>query len=235
MNTQDKQPHEDEEGDSDIRALMRESDFGGRLRDDFKRELLRELNHNFKYHPLHSRVLLVAAAVLVVGVAMWRVTSVGSDGFNLHPNGSRVGSDLIVEEPMTGDRLNAPQIGGSSEEGVAAAQQLYEQIAAHDAKIVRLEIWVIGGESVQSVLLEVNRGGVPTQVMRGARGSSRFDRQWRAFKSGPGRVALDAIERHDSVPQAIESAQFFDQDFTMGVWTWETPDCGTVVYKRSMP
>jgi hypothetical protein len=235
MTTHDKQLHEDDEGDSDIRALMHESDYSGRLRDDFKRELLRELNHNFKYHPMHSRILLVAAAVLVVGVAMWRVTDVGSDGFTLRPNGRKVGADPIVEAPMTGDRFNAPAVDGSTAEGVTAAQQLYEQISAHDAKVVRLEIWVIGGESVQSVLLEVNRDGVPTQVMHGDRGSSRFSRQWRAFKSGPGRVALDAIERHDSVPQAIESARFFDQDFTVGVWIWETPDFGPVVYKRSMP
>lgn len=235
MTTHDRQPHEDEEGDSDIRALMHESDYSGRLRDDFKRELLRELNHNFKYHPMHSRILLVAAAVLVAGVAMWRVTDVGSDGFNLHLNGSRVGADPVVEEPMTGTRLNAPSVGGSTDEGVTAAQQLYEQISAHDVKVVCLEIWVIGGETVQSVLLEADQNGERKQIMRRFGGSNLFNQRWRAFRSGPNGVALDAIERHDSVPRATESVRFLGQDFTVGVWTWDSLDSGPVVYKRSLP
>lgn len=235
MNDDGRQPPCDGEDDSDIRDLMRESDYGGRLRDDFKRDLLRELNHNFKYHPLHSRVLLAAVVVLVAGLAMWRATDVGSGGFNLRPTGHSAAGDPVVEEPLTGVRLNAPAVDGSTDKGVTAAQELYEQISAHDAKVTRLEIWVIGGESAQFVQLEVVRNGETIQVMRGIGGSKRFDRQWRAFRTGSGRAALDAIEHRGVAPEATESVRFMDRDFEMGVWSWDTPDMGRVVYKRSLP
>ena len=140
MSDQEDRTRHEGDDDSDIRALMRESDYQGRLRDEFRRELLRELNHNFRYHPMRSRILLVAVMVLFIGVATWRATDVGSDGFTLHTTGSRVGEDPVVEAPTTGTRLNAPIMDGSVQEGAGVAQDIYEQISANAAKVIRLEI-----------------------------------------------------------------------------------------------
>ena len=147
MNDQQK-TRPDDDDDGDIRSLMAESDYRGRARDDFKRELLRELNHNFSYHPLRTRVLPVAVVVVVAALALWRVTDVGSDGFTLQPTGRTLNGDPVVEAPMTGARFNAPAVGGSAEEGIAAVQDVYEQVAAGAVKVLSLEIWIIGGETV---------------------------------------------------------------------------------------
>ncbi len=235
MNDRQKPPRPDSDDDGDIRALMAESDYRGRARDEFKRELLRELNHNFSYHPLRTRALPVVAVVIVAALALWRVTDVGSDGFTLHPTGSTVNGDPVVEAPMTGARFNAPPVGGSAEEGIAAAQDVYEQVAAGVAKVLRLEIWIIGGDTVYMARCEVERDGKPELITRVRGGSRRFNAAWRAFRSGPGREALEAIERGALAPATTETVRYLDRDYTVGVWTWNTSESGLIVYKRSLP
>ena len=234
MNDQQK-PRPDDDDDGDIRALMAESDYRGRARDDFKRELLRELNHNFSYHPLRTRVLPVAVVVVVAALTLWKVTDVGSDGFTLQPTGRTVNGDPVVEAPMTGARFNVPPGGGSTEEGIAAAEDVYEQVAAGAFNVLRLEIWTIGGETVHMAQCEVERDGKPEVITRTRGGTSRFNAPWKAFRSGPGREALEAIERGALAPMATESVRYLDRDFTMGVWTWSTVESGPITYKRSLP
>ncbi|MBK7671862.1 MAG: hypothetical protein IPJ24_10820 [bacterium] len=234
MNDQQK-TRQDDDDDGDIRSLMAESDYRGRARDDFKRELLRELNHNFSYHPLRTRVLPVAVVVVVAALALWKVTDVGSDGFILQPTGRTLNGDPVVEAPMTGARFNAPAVDGSAEEGIAAAQDVYEQVAAGAVKVLRLEIWIIGGETVYMAQCEIERDGKPELITRARGGTRKFNAPWLAFRSGPGREALEAIERGTLAPATTESVHYLDQDFTMGVWTWNTVASGPIVYKRSLP
>jgi hypothetical protein len=235
MNDQHKPPHPDSDDDGDIRALMAESDYRGRARDDFKRELLRELNHNFSYHPLRTRVLPVAVVVIVAALTLWKVTDVGSDGFTLQPTGRTVNGDPVVEAPMTGARFNAPPVGGSAAEGIAAAQDAYEQVVAGVAKVLRLEIWTIGGETVHMAQCEIERDGKPELITRTRGATSRFNGPWKAFRSGPGREALEAIERGTLAPETTETVHYLDRDFIMGVWTWNTVASGPIIYKRSLP
>lgn len=234
MSEPEKQAHKDRDDDRDIRALMRETDYSGRLRDDFKRELLREINHNFRYHTLRSRILPVAVVVLIAVSAAWWTTDVGSDGFNLRATGRSTDGGDIVEAPFTHTRVNAPAVDGDENEGLTAAEGTHEQIVAEDATVIRVETWIIEGETVHHIWLATQHDGQPTQVMRTIGASSRFGRKWRDFRSGQGRALLDAIARDSIGPQSVETAHLLGRDFIMGVWTWETSDCGTIVYKRTM-
>lgn len=234
MSDKEKQTHQDGEDDRDIRALMRETEYSGRLRDDFKRELLREINHNFRYHTLRSRVLPVAVVVLVAVSAMWWTTDVGSDGFTLRPTGQAVNNGVVVEAPMTRTRVNSPPITNDDIGGIATAEGVYAQIVAEDARVTRLETWAIGDDTIQFVWLDVQRDGQSRTVVRTIGGSSRFVRCLNSFRAGPGRAMLNAIDIGLVAPQSTETIHALGRDFEMGVWTWETSACGPVVYKWSM-
>jgi hypothetical protein len=234
MNESENHVPQDGDDDRDIRALMRETDYSGRLSDDFKRDLLREINHNFRYHTLRSRVLPAAFVVLIAGTLMWWTTDVGSDGFSLRTTGSAVENGKVVEAPMTRTRLNAPALDGDDLGGRGAAESVYEQIEADGAKVLRVESWIVNGHTVHQVCLEVEHDGSPTQVMRTIGASGRFGPQWRRFRAGTGRALLDRVATDSIAPQSLESTRLFGRDFTMGVWTWKTSDFDTVVYKKSL-
>jgi len=234
MSELEKQTQQDREDDRDIRALMRETDYSGRLRDEFKRDLLREINHNFRYHRLRSRILPVAVVVLLGISAAWWTTDVGSDGFNLLPTGRAVDGVPVVEAPMTHTRFNVPTVDGDERHSLRATEGVYDQIASGDAKVLRLEIRQIGNDVVQCVWLEVLHNGEPTEVMRTIGDSARFSRQWSDFQSGPARELVEAIRRDAVTPQRIERVTIGGREFAMGIWTWNTKEYGQVIYRRSL-
>lgn len=234
MSELEKQTQQDREDDRDIRALMRETDYSGRLRDEFKRDLLREINHNFRYHRLRSRILPVAVVVLLGISAAWWTTDVGSDGFNLLPTGRTVDDGAVVEAPMTGTRFNVQPESNDTQEDIASVEGVYAQLAAGDAKVVRLETWTIDRETIQFVWLEVRHDGQVKNVVRAIGGSSKRVRCIKDFRSGSGRAMLKAIDGGSMAPQATETMRALGRDFEMGVWTWETAECGQVLYKKSV-
>jgi hypothetical protein len=234
MSELEKQTQQDREDDRDIRALMRETDYSGRLRDEFKRELLREINHNFRYHRLRSRILPVAVVVLVALCATWWTTDVGSDGFSLWPTGKSVNNGVVVEAPMTRMRFNAPSESTDTHEGIASAEGVYAQIAAGDARVVRLEIWTIGEDTIQFVWLDAQHDGEAKTVVRTIGGSSQSIRCLYSFRTGPARAMLKAIDHGSVTPHSIETTRALGRDFEMGTWVWETSECGPVVYKKSL-
>lgn len=234
MSELEKQTQQDREDDRDIRALMRETDYSGRLRDEFKRELLREINHNFRYHRLRSRILPVAVVVLVALCATWWTTDVGSDGFSLWPTGQTVDDGAVVEAPMTGTRFNTPAKDGDRHGGIAPVEDVYAQIAAEDARVLGLETWTIGGDTAHYIRLEVQHEGQPQTVVRTIGGSSRLFRARSDFRAGSGLAKLGAIERGTVAPQTLETIRILGRDFEMGVWTWDARECGRVVYKKSL-
>lgn len=234
MSEREKQTQQDCEDDRDIRALMRETDYSGRLRDEFKRDLLREINHNFRYHRLRSRILPVAVVVLLGISAAWWTTDVGSDGFSLRPTGRAVDGVPVVEAPMTRTQINVPTADGDEHQSLRAAEGVFDQIAARDAKVLRLEIRQIGNDVVKCVWLEVLHNGEPTEVVRKIGDSERFSRQWSGFQSGPARELIEAIQRDSVAPQRVERMTFEGREFAMGTWTWNTEKYGQVIYRRSL-
>lgn len=221
--------------DRDIRSLMRDSDYSGRPRDEFKRDLLRELNHNFTYHSRRSRALVVAVVILAAGGVLWQAKDVGSDGFDLFPTGRKVNGGDILEAPMTGTRINTVPVEGDTDGGLAAAQEVYAQLMAGDAKLVGVQFWTFGGHTAQFVVQEVQFNGQPEQVMQSSGGPRDFRLRLRDLRKGPLKADLAAIEEGRLAPQRTESLRFRGRDFTMGVWTWNIPSDGLVTYKRSLP
>ena len=235
MKEHDDTPRPGSDDDHDLRSLMRDSDYSGRLRDEFKRDLLRELNHNFRYHRLQSRSLVVAVVVLAAGALLWRASDVGSDGFDLVPTGQKVNGNNVVEAPLSGMRFNTVPSEGDTDGGLAATRGVYSQLVAGDAKLLGFESWTIDGQTTQVQRLEVLRNGQPEQLVQASGGSKNFHRSWKQLRKGLLAADLAAIEAGRLAPQRTETIRMRGQDFTVGVWSWDTPTDGRVTYKRSLP
>ena len=235
MSDHDDDPGREPDDDRDLRSLMGESDYSGRPRDEFKRGLLRELNHNFRYHRLRSRALAFAVVVMAAGTVLWRANDVGSDSFELRPTGRMVNGGEVVEAPLSGTRFHNIPAEGDTDGGLAATQELYAQLAAGDLELLGVEIWIIDGHTTQFLWREVQRDGETFTLTQARGGTKQSARRLRQLRAGSRQADLAAIKEGRLAPHRTETIRMEGRDFTLGVWVWDTPTDGRVTYKRSLP
>lgn len=220
------------EDDRDIRALMRESDYTGRMRDEFRRNLLRELNHNFAYHRLKTRLLVTAVVLLSGSAVIMQVTNVGSGDFNLVPDGSTPAGDIVLEAPLSGNRINAPIGDGNAAEAKANAESILERMDAGMTHTVQVEAWTIRGTTVFYETMDVLRDGKPDQIVNTPTDDGRFMRDYLLCLKSGGADYLVRIDRGELAPAGIDTVFYDGLTLPMARWTWTSPELGTIVYRR---
>jgi len=220
------------EDDRDIRELMRESDYTGRMRDEFRRNLLRELNHNFAYHRLKTRLLVTAVVVLSGTAVIMQVTNVGSGDFNLVPDGSTSAGDLVLEAPLSGNRFNVPPGDGDPAEGKAKAEDIFERMQAGLTQTVQVEAWTIRGKTVFSETLDIYGGEKTVRRTNMTFDDERFRQDFLLCSRSGGADYLAMIDRGELAPAGIDTVEYDGLTLPMARWTWTAPELGTIVYRR---
>ena len=216
--------------DRDIRLLMRESDYPGKAREDFKRNLLREINHNFTYHRTRTRLLVTAVVVLGSLAAVMKVTDVGSDGWSLSETGRVVDGGAVLEAPFTGERIGVAT-GLTGEAGRAEAERIYAEIVAGEMILREVVAWTFEGETT-FILVQQRPGAAPGELNPSITGSPENAARIARFLQGAGRSHLDSIAAGTSEAEATDLVSYAGIPLPMARWTWEVPGFGTVVYRK---
>lgn len=226
---------DDDIDDRDIRAFMRESAYQGRMRDDFKRNLLRELNHNFAYHRFRTR--MVASVVVVLGAlsatSLFRPTDVSSDAFDLNPVGIDVGGQPLMESPNSQFRINLPGRDDPRSEGQMSAEEVYERIKAGFFSLVSVESWTIEDETLVVTTLDVlGDNGRSKRVSNTTTDSDALTTKFYELSTSDSRKVMDLIDAGKIPPEGTDTVDIEGGPLPMDRWTWTDAKFGRIVYHR---
>ncbi len=230
------QPVQDDVDDRDIRDLMREADYPGRMSDAFKRSLARDLNRNFAYRRLRTQMVAAAAVVVAVVsmITLFHATDVGSDAFELEPQGWTSGGRPVVESPITGWRINVPSRNDPASKGRMSAEEIYEREQAGLTKLVSVESWTVDGESFVHEIRDVlgDDGKAALQMAHPVEGSVPLALKLLKWKKSDGKAVMDSINAGLKLPDGTDTVEYRGGPLTMSRWTCPDSTLGTVIYRR---
>ncbi len=232
MNDQDLEREDDRE----LRELLRQASYEGRPRDEFKRQLRQQLDHNFSYHRRRNLAVVTALVVLVGSAALLRTTDVGSDSFDLLDTGRTTGTSPIFRAPMGGTGYSYGKPGASVDELRQAMEQVHEQFAAGTARLTMIEGWSIGGRSAFYGLFDTSVDGEVLEVSRSLNDKKpEFTLLLIAFNEDHEEAFLADIESGVLPRSGSELVDVGGYRLVMTRWEREVPGYGLVTYWRGFP